>query len=256
MTKFCKYCGKELEKGKTCSCQKDIKKTNKKEQKELEKAKETLKTEMSNSAQHYAKEVLEIWKGIFKNAKKTTEEFIEKDDHILTSIFMILTCLLISFCTVSFLKGIYTATINPLTSFDSAYNRTAFNQVWNFSYFKILCCIFIGLFLGKLLLAIIFSLGFEKINQKKISWGKTLTTIEISLLEPVTMIVLSAFLTIFSYKLSFLIVIYAILLFIINIYQNFKLTGKVESNNYNRLFAILIIIFIFLSIYLIPNLFI
>lgn len=249
MAKYCKYCGKELEKGKICTCQKENK--DRKNKKDFEKAKETIKEEVSNSSRQYTKEIIATWKGIFKDSKATTQNFIESENQLLTMIIICLTSVILSFCVISFLKG-----INSVNLLNPNQYYTHSTTLWNHNNFKALCCIFIGLFLGKLLLGVVFSLGFEKINQKNITFKKTLATIAISLIEPTTMIILSTFLTFFSYKLTCLLIIYSFLLFFTNLYQNFKLAGEVESNHYNRLFVILIVVFGFLAIYLIPNLFI
>jgi len=248
MAKYCKYCGKELKNQETCNC-----KTEKKE--ELKKATETIKEEVSISSKKYWNTLGKISKNIFIKPKETIEEFIDQEDTPLTMILLIATSLIIGICTVSFLKGIYSNLITSLNTFDNLYQPQIINNVWNISYLKILLCVSLGMFLGYILLAIIIDLGFEKISQIKLSFKKVLGTIAISALEPTFLCIIGAFLTIISYKLAIIIILYALLLYIINLYQSLKYAGKVSSTHYNHLFSILMLLFLFLAIYLIPNLF-
>lgn len=253
MAKFCKYCGKELKENEKCSCQKEKKEPKKEKKKttDLQKATETIKTEMSDSGKRYAEKLWKTVQNIFIHPKETLKEFINQEDITLTLIILILTSLIIGICSVSFLKGMYG--VNPLYSLDySSYN---YNTMWNISYFKVLMCVALGIFLSYLLLAVIFDLGFEKINKIKLSFKSALTSIAISILEPTLLCVVGAILTIFSYKLAFIMIIFAAVLYLINLYQTFGELREVESSHYNHIFAILILIFTFLAIYLIPKLF-
>lgn len=250
MAKFCKYCGKKLEKNEKCTC---IEKQEKGKNMELEKTKNTIKEEVSSTSKKYLFKIGNIIKDILINPKKAGEAFMKEEDNILTLIMLLLSSVIISFCTVSFLKGIY-GNIALYNNFDTYYKTNTMNQMWNYSYFKIFCCILLGIIIGYLILAIVFNIGFEKISKKNITFKKTLAVIAISITEPTIMCIISAFLTIFSYKLSIILILYLLLLFIVNLYENFKQIIK-ESNHYNHLFIILTIIFGFLAIYLIPNLF-
>lgn len=247
MAKFCKYCGKELKPKEKCNCinQEEVEKSKtKKENTELKRATEIITKEVNESGKRYAKKIFEICQNIITNPKQTGKEYFENDDFNITMIILILTSLLIGISTVSFLKGIL---IGEYFSWNG-------HQVWNISYFKILLCVSLGVFLSYILLAVIFDLGFEKISQAKISFKKALTTISISALEPTIYCIIGAFLTIISYKLAFIIIIYAAILFLINLYHYFK--ENIEpTEHYNQLFSILILIFLFLAIYLIPQVF-
>lgn len=252
MAKFCKYCGKELKKGEVCKCNSSSKKEQKGKD-ELKKAKETIKTEVADSSIKYFQKIGTVCKNMMINPIGTVKNLYEENDFILTIILLILSSVILSFCTVSFLKGIYTSAIDTL-SFANMYS-SSMKQVWNFSYFKILCCVVLGILMGYLLLAVIFQLGFERICKKQVGFKKTLSVIAVSIIEPTIIGMISAFLTIFSYKLSILLILFGILLFLVNLYQNYKMAGEIELPSYNRMFAILILIFTFLAIYLIPNLF-
>lgn len=247
MTKFCKYCGKEIKKDEKCSCDKAVSK----QKKEFEKAKDTIKEEVSSSSKIYIKKLGNIVQNIFADPKETADNFVKEGNGVLTSIILLLSSLIISFCIISFLKGFY-SDVSPY-SFATQYSTRTINQMWNFSYFKILCCIFLGLLIGYAILAVIFNIGFEKISKNNITFKKTLSIIAISLVEPTILFVLSAFMTIFSYKIAIILVLYLIILFMLNLYGNFKQIA--ESKHYNQIFSILIILFCFLAIYLIPNLF-
>lgn len=258
MAKYCKYCGKELEKGKECNCKKETKKVEERKSDELKKATETIKTEVANSSKKYFSKIGNVCKDMLIKPKEATKEILEENDFNITMILIVLSSIILAFCSVSFIKGIYTITSNSLQnpySMNDLYYTGSGVGVWNNSYFKILCCICIGIVIGYILLAIIFQLGFERICKKEIGFKKTLSTIAISMVEPTIVGILSAFFTIFSYKLSIILIIYGILLFIVNLYQNYKIAGEVESEGYNRLFALFVILFTFLAIYLIPNLF-
>lgn len=251
MAKFCKYCGKELKKNEQCTCQKDVEHISKSKNKEYEKAKETIKTEVSNTSKKYLQQLGTLIKDIFQNFQATMTNFLKEKDYRMTWILIVLSCVLLAFCTVSFLKGIY-ASINLYDFYSSSQGM---NQFWNLSYFKIFGCVLVGTFVGYLLMAIILDLGFEKISQTKITFQDSLSSIAISLLEPSIMCVIGAFFTIFSYKFAFLFIGYALFLFIVNLYQAFQIAGDVKSKHYNRIFVILILLFSFLAIYVIPNLF-
>lgn len=255
MAKFCKYCGKELKKGEECSCKKEEKEQLKKDNQELEKAKETIKIEVSNTSKKYLQKFLELCKNIITKPKETMEAFIKEEESTMTMIVLLTSSIIIALCTISFIKGIYSTLGNTFNNYYDLYNPKTIDSLWNFSYFKIFCCVTIGIFIGYLILGIVFNLGSEKMSQKKISFRQTLATIASSIIEPTMFGILSAFSTILTYKLSFLLIFYAIILLTINLYQNLKYAGKIESNQYNRLFALLIIIFAFLAVYLIPNLF-
>lgn len=253
MAKFCKYCGKELDQEKKCSCQKEKTKNNKVEKEkstELQKATETIKNEVSDSSRRYAEKIWKTIQNIFTKPKETLIEYINNDDLTLTMIILILTSLILGVCSVSFLKGMYGINLLHNQSY-SAYNY----QIWNISYFKILICVALGVFLSYILLAIIFDLGFEKISNIKLSFKDALSSIAISVLEPTILCVFGVILTIFSYKLAFILIIYATTLYLINLYQVFGELREIKSNHYNHLFTILILIFTFLAIYLIPKLF-
>lgn len=247
MAKFCKYCGKELKKGEKCSCdKKEIKENN-----ELEKAKETLKKEVSNSSKRYLDKVYTLFRNVFSSEKESLHKNLKEIDYTFTLILLIGASIILSLCTISFLKGIYVMLYAPWNS----YTPNVFTQVWNLSYFKIMCYITFGIILGSFLLSLIFQLGLEKVSKKSIPYKSALTAIAISIFDPTIFAIISVFLTIFSYKLAILLILYTIFLFITNLYQNFKLIGNIESNHYNRLFTALILLFCFLAIYLIPNLF-
>lgn len=251
MTKFCKYCGKELNKEEKCSCQKETKSKKKelKQPTELQKATETLKNEMSDSGKKYFEKLWKTIQNIMTHPKETLQEYCEKEDLTLSLIILILTSLIIGICAVSFLKGMYG--VNQLYNIDYYH----YNNIWDISYFKILICIALGVFLSYLLLAVIFDLGFEKISQIKFSFKNALSSIAISVLEPTILCIVGAILTIFSYKLAFIFIIFAFVLYIINLYQVFGELHNVKSTHYNHIFTILILIFAFLAIYLIPKLF-
>lgn len=247
MAKFCKYCGKELKTKEKCTCKnqetiKEIEKDNT----EFQKAKETIAKEVSESGKKYTKQILEISQKIITNPKETIEDYFKNSDFNITMIILILTSILIGISTVSFLKGFL------ITNYTSWYKTPS----WDISYFKILSCVSLGVFISYILLAIIFDLGFEKISKTNLTFKKTLTIIAISALEPTIYCVFGAFLTIISYKLAFIMIIYAGILYLINLYQHLKENSNIVSNHYNHLFGILIIIFLFLAIYLIPQLFI
>ncbi|MCI8575652.1 MAG: hypothetical protein HFI09_04195 [Bacilli bacterium] len=259
MPKFCKYCGKELEKGEKCNCNTekgkkkniDSKTIEKKQNSDLQKATETIKTEVTYSSKKYAEKLWKTIQNILLKPKETLIEFINNDDTTLTMIILIITSVIIGICTVSFIKGMYG--INLLyTSSYPVYK----DNIWNISYFKILVCVALGVFLSHLLLAVIFDLGFEKISKIKLTFKSVLSSIAISILEPTILCIISAILTIFSYKLAFILIIYAGILYILNLYQTFGELREVKSSHYNHLFTILFLIFAFLSIYLIPKLFI
>lgn len=255
MAKFCKYCGKELKKGEVCSCKTQKEKVENSKNTEYEKAKETIKLEVSTTSKRYFQKMGSLIKSIFQNSSQTMHDYLKEKDYHLTYLLIFLSGAVLAFCTVSFLKGIYT-TLSQVTSGYRFYTATQnINQFWNLSYFKVFCCVFIGVILGYGLLAIILDLGFEKISKTKITFHDALSAIAISLLEPTIMCVIGAFFTIFSYKLALIFIFYALFLFLINLYQAFQIAGDVLSKHYNRLFVILLLIFIFLAIYLIPNLF-
>ncbi len=244
MAKFCKYCGKELKKDQNCDC--------KQKKQEIAKAKETIKVEVTNTSKKYIQKTLDLCKNIIQNPKETVTQFLKEEDFNLTLIILLLTSVILGFCAISFIKGIYALTTETL-NMKNIY--TGINHIWHFSYFKILCCIIIGFIISYILLAIVFQLGFEKICNKQVGFKKTLSILSISMIEPTLVGILSVFFSIFSYKLSIILILYGILLLILNIYQNYQIGGEVEAKGYNRLFAILIIVFSFLAIYLIPNLF-
>lgn len=257
MKKFCKYCGKELSGEEKCPCQsdtkkelKDNKKVKEKKTTDLQKATETIKTEVSDSGKRYAKQLWNTIQNVFVKPKETLQDFVKNDDSTLTFIILILTSITIGICAVSFLKGMYYG-INQLYSYYPVHNE----HIWDISYFKVLMCIALGVFLSHLLLAVIFDLGFEKISKISLSFKSALSSIAISILEPTILCVFGAILTIFSYKLAFILVIYASVLYLINLYQTFGELRNVKSTHYNHLFTILILIFSFLAIYLIPKLF-
>jgi hypothetical protein len=263
MPKFCKYCGKELKKGKTCSCRleketteinknsKDLTITEKKKNSDFQKATETIKTEVTDSSKKYAKKLWDIIQNVMIKPKETLVEFINQEDITLTMIILIITSLIIGVCTVSFIKGMYGINFLPTSTY-SLYK----DNPWNISYFKILICIALGVFLSYLLLAVIFDLGFEKISKIKLTFKSVISSIAISILEPTILCVIGAILTIFSYKLAFIIIIYAGTLYLFNLYQTFGELREVKSTHYTHLFIALFLIFSFLSIYLIPKLFI
>ncbi len=258
MAKFCKYCGKELKKGEKCDCEKSILKSEKVNHSELEQAKETIKKEVTNSSIQYFHKAGKTIQGVFKNFNEEMKRFIDASDSILT--FLVLGCsaLILAFCSVSFLKGIYASVNQAMTSISSYYNYSnslSVQEILHFSYFKILCCIFIGLIFVYLLIATIYYLGFEKISQNHISFRKTLSVIAVSIIEPTLVCIGCVFLTVFSYKLAILFLLYAIVLFVINLYSGFFYATKTVSQSYNRLFVFLFLIFLFLSVYLLPNLF-
>ena len=258
MAKFCKYCGKELEKGGKCLCQKETKEKEMKEiesktkqkNKELQKATETIKLEVTDSSKKYAEKLWQTIQNIFIKPKETLIEFINNQDTTLTMILLILTSLTIGICAVSFIKGMYG--VNMLYDHSYSYYK---DTIWNISYFKILICVALGVFLSEFLLAIIFDLGFEKISKINLSFKSVLSSIAISILEPTILCIIGAILTIFSYKLAFIIVLYAGILYVLNLYQTFGELREVRSTHYNHLFAILFLTFSFLAIYLIPKLF-
>lgn len=255
MAKFCKYCGKELKKGETCEClsKMEIKKETKSNKKddELKKAAETIKTEVTENSKRYANQFFMVCKDIFRKPLDTMKSFIENENFGITMMILILSSLVIGLCTVSFLKGIYSG-INSMLS-GNLYS--GYGSVLEVSYFKMFLCVSSGMFLGYLLLAVIFDLGFEKISRVNISFKKALSAIAISVLEPAFFCILAAFFTVFSYKLAIIIIIYAIILYLINLYQSFLMSGSMEKNHFNHLFAILILLFGFLAVYLLPNLF-
>lgn len=253
MAKYCKYCGKELKQGKSCDCQKNTTKEEKKNRNRFDKAKDTIKTEMSNSSKKYFEKFGTLCKNILVNPKEAMYEFVQKEDVPFTMILITVSSLILAFCTVSFLKGIVAMTISGYG--DSTMYPNMIREVWNFSYFKILFCVFLGLYIGVVLLAVLFQLGFERVNQKNLNFKKILSVISVSMVEPTFICIASAFFTVFSYKLSILLLLYGVLLFLFNLYQNMKYAGEIESSAYNRLFSVLLLLFLFLAIYLIPNLF-
>ena len=249
MVKFCKHCGKKLKSEEVCNCQTKIKKNT--ENTELLKATETIKNEVSDSSKKYLEKFGELWKDIWSHPKKTMTSFMKEEDNTLTILILIITSVLIGLCTISFIKGIYTNYL-PMNQL-MKYSETPY--VWNISYFKILLCVSIGVFLSYILLAIIFDLGFEKISQINLSLKKFLAIIAISVFEPTMYCILGAFLTVVSYKLAFIMICFALLLYLINLYQNIEIMSELNTENYNRIFSSLILIFLFLAIYVIPNLF-
>jgi len=242
MAKFCKYCGKELQNNQKCDCtKKEMKKSE-----ELEKAKNTIKEEASSGAKIYFDKVIRLIGSNFQNPFKTAKEYIIEEDHLLTIILLVLSSMIISVCSISFIKGIY-SDVNLYQM-----NHTMKN-IWHFSYFKMLCCIFLGVMIGYFILGVIFNIGFEKISKKNITFKKALSIVSISLLEPTIFCIIASFATIFSYKIAALLILYLLLLFLFNLYENFKSIS--ESKHYNQFFTILILLFVFLAVYLIPNLF-
>lgn len=247
MAKFCKYCGKELNPKEECDC---VKKQV--EKKEFEKAKETIKLEVTNTSKKYVQKTIDLCKNMLVNPKETVKIFLKEEDFNFTIIILSLTSIILAFCAISFIKGIYALTTETL-NMKNIY--TGMNYIWHFSYFKILCCIILGIIFSYIILAVVFQLGFERICKNQVGFKKTLSILSISMIEPTFIGIISVFFYIFSYKLSILLILYGLLLLILNLYQNYKIGGEIDTITYNRLFAILIIIFSFLAIYLIPNLF-
>lgn len=229
MAKFCTKCGKKLEDGKTCDCQKN--------KKVEEKVVETTSTQID--IKESLMDCVNVFKKIFTKPVEAIKEFVCDNKFIAGIIMIVLTAISTGLYKIATLKNMYSA------SSADAFNSSDFSDLLNsalsggsFSaepeYFKEFLTTFATNLVEYALIVLIGYLIISKVLKGKATWKQMIAAVAISLTMVLTANLVNSVLVFidgsFIGNIRAYIASFASILSVIILYKSVKEVAGVDNN--------------------------
>lgn len=224
MAKFCTKCGKPLQEGEICNCQKE---TN---------------TEEVKTSSSIIDSITNILKNIVKKPATTIEKYSSSNNSKLAFILIAINSVIFGLFTYCFSNNLVKSltknlnnTINTLNSFGSMFSQSSsVSTINNFQlpFGNIFITGTIGMILSFLILALVLKLIVGVIFKNKKKFSEYLTLVGISsVISSITTLV-ALLLSYISYQLAYFVLIFGIIFYFVSLIQNLL---KVKSANEEHL---------------------
>lgn len=232
MAKYCTKCGKKLEEGKTCDCEKETKK----EEKEAT-------TDMLN-------DYVDALKGIITKPVDTMKKYTKRSKFNLALIMLIINVIVSGLFVYLFIKefaNLFTSSLSSLTA--GLTMQSAEIPISVFFYSVLLMALYYLAFAGFL------HLICGPIMKKESDFKEVVGLMGVNaVFTTVTNLIALLFIFI-SVPVAIIILLLGGIIFLFNIYRGFTEISKVDKNKMTYAFVCAYVIALFLVFYVIPKIF-
>ena len=230
MTKYCSKCGRLLEKGAKCNCQASKKVARK----------ETIKS--------FIKEFLTIYKTIFTKPIDTVKTYTNKPNMMISSIQVVLFAIITGIYSLFIAKSVYVIYgIITKEYFTAIYNANINSMTLNTNipYFRIFIIAILFIIILTILTTVAIYLVNSLIFKSKSSIKRVFCLYSINTVIPTIALVLASLISLLSFQLSIIILLFAFTLANIYLFSGIKFISIKDDNKYGYIYIIsTIVIFI------------
>ncbi len=230
MTKYCSKCGRLLEKGAKCNCQASKKVARK----------ETIKS--------FIKEFLTIYKTIFTKPIDTVKTYTNKPNMMISCIQVVLFAIITGIYSLFIAKSVYVIYgIITKEYFTAIYNANINSMTLNTNipYFRIFIIAILFIIILTILTTVAIYLVNSLIFKSKSSIKRVFCLFSINTVIPTIALVLASLISLLSFQLSIIILLFAFTLANIYLFSGIKFISIKDDNKYGYIYIIsTIVIFI------------
>lgn len=241
MAKFCTKCGKKLEDGKTCDCEK-------KENKKIEEVEAEVVNEVTTD---YVNEYIDALKGIFTKPVDTMKKYAKSSNFILSLIMIGINSIIFGLFTFFFVKESY-GIVASLSGYGSLLRGYSVEVPISVFFIAVFLMIIFFFCLGGLLHLIGSALTKKESDFKAIMGLIGVNSIFTTITTLVALVFL--FLDELSW-IAILVLAIAGVIYLLNTYQGFVGLTKIDKNKVCYVFTGAYAITLFVVCYILPKIF-